>query len=133
MSGNPNPPNQFAEGNEYGRPSTYDAKHCAEVIKLGREGKSPAQISAIIGVPRTTMRSWTETHDDFKAAMEEAKTLEQAWWENIAQENLKADKFQAVLWTKSVQARFREDYTERKDVTTSGTFVIQASKADEEL
>lgn len=96
-----------------GRPSTYDPAYCDRVIALGAEGKSPEQISAAIGVPRSTMQSWAEVHPDFSAALTRAKELEQDWWETIGQTALFADKFQASVWAKSMQARFREKYTEK--------------------
>ena len=99
--------------NPRGRPSTYDPAYCERVIELGAEGKSPEQISAAIGVPRSTMQSWAEAHSDFSAALTRAKELEQDWWESIGQTALFADKFQASVWAKSMQARFREKYTEK--------------------
>lgn len=96
-----------------GRPSTYDPSYCARVIALGAEGKSPEQISAAIDVPRTTMLSWAETYPEFSTALTRAKELEQDWWETIGQTALFADKFQASVWAKSMQARFREKYTEK--------------------
>ena len=99
--------------NTRGRPSTYDPAFCDRVVALGAEGKSPEQISAAIDVPRTTMLSWAETYPEFSTALTRAKELEQDWWETIGQTALFADKFQASVWAKSMQARFREKYTEK--------------------
>lgn len=99
--------------NPRGRPSTYDPAHCDRVIALGAEGKSPEQISAAIDVPRSTMHRWAEEFPEFRAALTRAKELEQDWWESVGQTALFADKFQAAVWSKSMQARFREKYTEK--------------------
>jgi hypothetical protein len=99
--------------NTRGRPSTYDPMYCDMVLRLGAEGKSPEQIAAEIGVPRTTMLSWADTNPDFSTALTRAKELEQAWWENVGQSALFADRFQASVWSKSMQARFREKYTDK--------------------
>lgn len=49
--------------------------------------------------------------------MTRAKDLEQSFWENLAMENIKERQFQSSVWAKSMQARFRDDYTERREVT----------------
>lgn len=102
-----------------GRPSTYPESDkerkelCARVIALGAEGKSECQISAAIDQPRTTMRSWADQHPEFSSALTRAKELEQAWWENEAQSNLKDKDFNANLWNKSMSARFRSEYGDK--------------------
>lgn len=96
-----------------GRPSTYDAAYCEQVIALGAQGKSMEQISAAIDVPRSTMDLWGKTHPEFLAALTRADELEQAWWEEIGQSALFADKFQHAVWAKSMAARFRHKYTEK--------------------
>lgn len=95
-----------------GRPTGYLPEYCELAMQLGAEGKSPVQIAVKLGVPRTTMLLWGDTHPEFLTALTRAKELEQDWWENKGQSNLNADKFNAVVWTKSMQARFRDDYTE---------------------
>jgi hypothetical protein len=102
-----------ATPNPRGRPSTYDPAYCDRVIELGKQGLSLEQISAQIDVPRTTMLSWATVHPEFSTALTRAKELEQAWWEQTGQTALFADKFQASVWAKSMQARFREKYTEK--------------------
>ena len=48
-----------------------------------------------------------------------------------AQANLRRDKFNAMVWSKSVAARFRDDYTERKEVTgADGGPIKTESKID---
>lgn len=102
-----------------GRPSTYDPAYCSQVEELGLQGKSPAQISAIIGVPRSTMQLWGEKHPEFLAALKRAKELEQAWWEEAGQRMaLMGGQFSnAAVWKKSMEARFRDKYTERRELS----------------
>ncbi len=109
-----------------GRPSTYPegAEALAElqetILDLARAGKSPAQISATIDIPRTTMLSWAGAHEEFSTTLTRAKELEQGWWEDQAQTGLTADRFNAQLWSKSVSARFKSEYTERQDLNHGG-------------
>lgn len=98
-----------------GRPSLYKPEYCEMVVELGKQGKSPAQIASALEVNRQTLNNWAGEHDDFLAALTRAKVEEQTWWENVGQAALTADKFQSAVWAKSMQARFREDYTERRE------------------
>lgn len=103
-----------------GRPTTYDPAYCDKVIELGKQGKSPVQIAVALEVPRTTMLSWAEDHEEFSTALTRAKELEQDWWENAGQNGLVTPGFNASVWSKSMQARFRDDYTERQEQTHRG-------------
>lgn len=109
--------------NPVGRPSKYDPAYCERVIELGRLGKSPAQIAADIGVAKQTLANWGEAHPEFLAALTRAKTLEQAWWEDAAQNGQAQSVIGASVWAKSAAARFREDYTERQEQKLTGEVV----------
>jgi len=98
-----------------GRPSLYKPEYCETVVELGKQGKSPAQIAARLGVDRVSLYDWASAHPEFSTALTRAKVEEQNWWEDVGQSALTADKFQASVWAKSMQARFREDYTERRE------------------
>lgn len=98
-----------------GRPSGYKDEYCEVVVELGKEGKSPAQMAAHFDVCRQTIDNWKAAHPKFLEAFNRAMAHCQDWWETQAQENLTADRFNAAVWTKSMQARFREDYTERQE------------------
>jgi Helix-turn-helix domain of resolvase len=100
-----------------GRPTLYKPEYCQQVIELGRQGKSPMQIAASLDVARDTLSNWAEAHPDFLAAFTRAKELSQAWFEDKGQEGLFIPGFNASLWSKQVSSRFREDYTERQELT----------------
>ena len=103
-----------------GRPSTYDSCYIERVLELGAAGKSQVQISAELGVPLSTLRSWGDQHEEFSQALTRAKELEQAWWEDQAQQNLTTREFNAALWHKSVASRFREAYGEKQQLQHMG-------------
>jgi hypothetical protein len=107
--------NLYALGNNGGRPTTYKSKYCEMVIELGRQGKSQIQIASALNVPRSTMLSWAKKHEEFSTALTYAKECEQAWWEDVGQNALYTSKFQTRVWIKSMQARFRNDYTQLRD------------------
>jgi transposase len=107
---------ETTEKRPVGRPSLYDPKYCEEVITLGRIGKSVEQIAAILNVSLRTMYSWRDSHEEFLHALEDAKTYEQAWWEEQAAaymvENKESDRLNATLWSRSMAARFPKKYRE---------------------
>lgn len=103
-----------------GRPSIYDPSYCDVVIELGKEGKSLAQMCAHFDIARSTIDNWADLNPEFSEALSRARAHAQAWWEDKGMAGLTADKFNSAVWTKSMQARFREDYTERQEVTGAG-------------
>lgn len=103
-----------------GRPSDYQPEYCDQVIELGKVGYSPAQMAAHFDIARDTLNNWAEAHPEFLAALNRAKVHCQAWWETKGMDGMEKQGFNASVWTKSMQARFREDYTERQEQTLKG-------------
>lgn len=107
-----------------GRPSLYDPSFCDEVVALGRVGKSVEQIAAILNVSLRTMYSWRDAHEEFLHALDDAKTYEQAWWEEQAAaymvENKESDRLNASLWSRSMAARFPKKYRESTKTEITG-------------
>lgn len=113
-----------------GRPSKYKPEYCDEAENLGRQGKSLYQMAAHFGVARQTIDQWKEDHPEFSDALTRAKTFCQAWWEDAGQLGVLDTKFNGNVWIKTMQARFREDYTEKRQVEHSGT-IDHSAEADE--
>lgn len=107
---------EITEKRPVGRPSLYDPKYCEEVITLGRIGKSVEQIASILNVSLRVLYDWRDKHPEFLHALEDAKTYEQAWWEEQAAaymvENKESDRLNATLWSRSMAARFPKKYRE---------------------
>ena len=103
-----------------GRPTKYKPEYCEEVIRLGKEGKSIAQMAAFFDVDKASVFRWAEECDDFRTALARARVHSQNWWEDKAQQNLASRDFNAQLWLKSVASRFRDDYTERTQTEITG-------------
>jgi hypothetical protein len=111
-----------------GRPSKYDPSYCDVVVDLGKQGKSIAQMCAHFDIARSTIDKWAEDHAEFSEALSRARVHSQAWWEETGVTGMTADKFNSQIWVKTVQARFREDYTERQEVTGAGGGPIQTEE-----
>lgn len=103
-----------------GRPTKYRKSYCEDVVELGKEGKSFAQMASHFDVGRTTIDRWAEDNEEFREALSRAKAHAQAWWEDMGMKGMVGDKFNAAVWKKSMEARFREDYTERQELTGEG-------------
>ncbi len=100
-----------------GQPTKFDPAYCEEVIRLGREGKSKAQIAASIGICRQTLDNWTKAHPEFLDAIKEAQDLALAWWEDKGQAGIDAGQgnFNATAFIFQMKNRFRDDYRDRHD------------------
>jgi transposase len=107
-----------------GRPSLYKPEYCEEVIALGKIGKSVEQISANLGLSLRVLYDWRDKHPEFLHALEDAKTYEQAWWEEQASaymvENKESDRLNATLWSRSMAARFPKKYRESTKTEITG-------------
>ena len=103
--------------NPVGRPTDYRAEYCERVIALGKEGKSKAQMALILDVDCKTIDNWADAHPEFFLAFTRARDYSKAWWEDKGQDNLTAQTFQTGLWSRSMAARFPDDYAERREIT----------------
>lgn len=103
-----------------GRPTVYREEYCNTVVELGALGKSKAQIAAALGVARNTLDNWAEANPEFLRAITHARDLSMAWWEDKAQDGLDKPGFNANLWSRSMAARFPDDYTERRKNEQTG-------------
>lgn len=123
------------------RPTEYDQRYCALAEEQGKLGKSKAQIAAEIGVHRETLDNWAKTYPEFFDSITRARDFALAWWENQGQDGLwfddKGQKMNAQLWSRSMAARFPDDYREKQDLNISGNLNIgdrlaRAAKEGEE-
>jgi len=107
---------EVTEKRPVGRPTLYDPAYCEKVRELGRIGKSIEQICYQLNISIRTIYLWKDTHEEFMQALDDAKTFEQAWWEEQASaymvENKDSDKLNASIWSRSMAARFPKKYRE---------------------
>lgn len=103
-----------------GRPSTYKPEYCVLVVAWGAEGKSITWMAAQLDVSRECIYEWTRVHPEFSDAIGRAKARAQAFWEDMGQDGCIAQGFNASVWTKSMAARFPEDWRDNKAVELTG-------------
>lgn len=102
-----------------GAPSKYRPEYCERVIEWGKAGKSRAWIAAELGVCKRTLVNWEREQPEFLSAMARAKTLEQQWWEDAGQSGMVLQGFGQSVWSRSMAARFPDDWRERTDNNTT--------------
>jgi|ERR1700761_2117382 len=105
---------------DIGRPTVYREEYCDQIVELGRAGKSVVQMACHFDVVKQTLFNWADAHPAFLDAFMRAKQLSQDWWETKAQDSLVTPGFQASLWSRSMAARFPDDYTERSKSEITG-------------
>lgn len=112
-----------------GRPSLYKPEYCQRVIELGKIGASVVEMACEIGVTRNTLETnWPADHPEFLEAMERATQESQLWWEKKGRDNLEKQVFQASMWSRSMAARFPNDWRERSEVKQEHDFSPEAKK-----
>lgn len=99
-----------------GAPSGYDPMLCFMLPEMGSKGMSIAEMSANLGIARSTFLSWVKEHEDFAVAAENALTLSQAYWENAGRMGVMGmlPNFNAGAWQFNMKNRFRDDWADVK-------------------
>ncbi len=115
-----------------GRPTKYDPAYCEEIVAMGQQGFSFAEMANGFDVVRETLTDWAKAHPDFSDALHRAKSASLAWWENEARTGLnKGSAFNAALWAKSMSGRFpAEPYRERAEVSGPNGGPIATANVD---
>jgi hypothetical protein len=111
-------------GKFLGRPSKYDPKYCSEIVDLGKEGFSRWQICSRLDIGINNMKAWESAHEEFRAALEESRLHALSYWEDLARDHIKevpgGVKLNTGLWSRSMAARFPDQYRENSKVELTG-------------
>ena len=115
----------ITENGKYkGRPSKYDPKFCEQIVELGKLGKSRWQIASELGFTPSNLNNWEAAHDDFRGALAIARLDALAYWEQLAEthmvESPGGPRINTGLWSRSMAARFPEQYRENSKVEVTG-------------
>ena len=104
-----------------GRPSKYDPKFCDDIIRMGAEGYSIVEMAAELGLHRETIeKNWPAQYPEFSEAFARARVLSQGWWERQGRIGLYAERFQPALYSRSMSARFPDDWRETSERRLTG-------------
>lgn len=102
------------------RPTEYKQEFCEQVIEYGKQGKSVAWMAAELGVHKDSLYEWAKVHPEFSDSFTRAKLESQRWWEDAGQTGMLTPGFGASVWSRSMAARFPEDWRESKGVELTG-------------
>lgn len=102
------------------RPTDYQPEYCDQVIEYGSRGKSITWMAAEIGVARQTIHNWMQQHPEFLDAITRAMALSQQWWEDAGQGGMVGPGFNASVWSRSMAARFPEEWREKSETALTG-------------
>jgi hypothetical protein len=67
-------------------------------------------------VTRETLDEWAKVHPQFSDALKIAKLLEQQHWEDLGETNMVQTGFSASAWSRSMSARFPQDWREKQQI-----------------
>lgn len=92
----------------------------AEIISLGANGLSDAQIANHLAVTADELRDAKEAHPALKHALSRARTAAIAWWEEKARHAVVTNnnRFPAGAWSHIMRAQFPE-YADHSGVTVN--------------
>lgn len=111
-------------GKFLGRPSKYDPVYCDQIIELGKLGKSRWQIASELGLTYSNLINWEQVHEDFREAMNTARLDALAYWEALAENHMietpGGPRINTGLWSRSMAARFPEQYRDNSKVEVTG-------------
>ncbi|MGI2032044.1 helix-turn-helix domain-containing protein [Rhizobium panacihumi] len=97
-----------------GRPTVYDSSFPERAIKLGREGKTIAQIAADLGISKSTLYLLAQERDEFSDAISQAVEAAEAYWDDIGNKAVVGgiSGFNHQTYQLIMRNRFRQSYGE---------------------
>ena len=103
-----------------GRPTKYEKAYCQEAIEYLAQGKSVTQLSAKIGVSKSTIYQWASEHSEFSDALLRGQELSEAYWETELVEMMRDRDVNAPLVKLYFANRFRWSDKQEVDHTSKG-------------
>lgn len=109
----------------------YKRQYCDEVIEMGMQGKSVAEMVDHFDISRQTIDNWAKAHPEFAYAFPMARQYAQAFHEEDAWNSLTDRNFNVHYFMTKMQARFRDDYTIQRKVENAGNPVTIVFSEDD--
>lgn len=112
----------------------YRPEMCEEVIRLGAEGASKAEIAFELDVAQSTFEKWQKDYPEFKAAIDEAAFLAQGWWEKQGRRGIwSGSQFNSNAYRLQVMNRFPGSWKEKRELEIPGGLNVTISNDDAKL
>lgn len=100
------------------------------VLECGAHGYSRAQIAACLGISKGHLTEWVKEYPRLAEVMARADTLAQAWWEGRAMDGGAQSIIGGTIWSKSMAARFPDQYADRVEQGAIGAGAARAQKVE---
>jgi len=115
-----------------GRPTDYNPEWVEKLPEMFSEGQSVLEVAVNLGITKTTYYAYEKQYPEFLDASIRGKELSQLWWEKQGRQNLFdtseydgetktsiSKRFNDKLWSRNMACRFRDDWTEKHDLSLS--------------
>jgi transposase-like protein len=112
--------NKTALGNNGGRPTKYDPAYCEAIVEHMKDGASITSFAAEIGVARSSINEWIDSHYEFSEAVKRGKARCAAWWEKIGRKNAELGGGNATLVIFGLKNMAAEDWRDRQEIEHTG-------------
>ncbi len=100
-------------------PPKYDAgAHVPLLLKMLSQGESRAMFCAEVKIALRTFCDWLEKYQEFLDAYEAGMVKAQAYWEQVAVDNISTPSFNYSIWLAIMRDRF--NYSEHKKLKFKG-------------
>ncbi|MEM6898451.1 MAG: hypothetical protein AAF583_01590 [Pseudomonadota bacterium] len=108
--------NDFAKGNDGGRPTKYDPSFCEAAIAFMGEGYSLTAFAGSIGVTRATVYNWLDEHEEFFDAVKIAKAKGQGVWEQMLRMQAMMNKGNTGAIAFAMKNLYPDDWRDKQEV-----------------
>lgn len=108
-------------------PNKYRSEFCAKAEEVLAGGESLAAVCAELGICRTTLYEWRDSHPEFASALSSGLQKAQRVWEQIGRDGIVGnyEKFNGAPWIFTMKNRFRDDYAEDKEQKSSADTILE--------
>lgn len=93
---------------------------CDVLVAMGKTGASQKMMFSAIGITHSVSEQWKEKHPEYAAALDEAITHSQAYWERELLANVGNKAFNSRIAEIALRGQFPKDYKETREQKVEG-------------
>jgi len=99
-----------------GQPTKYRPEYCERVVELAANGSTLTSLAVELGVMRSTLYLWQETHAEFADACTRAREVALHWWEQTARNQTAGiNNGNSGTLIFAMKNQFPDDYRDRRE------------------